>query len=272
MVLYEIADGEYLGFYREYGGPVEITGYRDRVVREWVIKDRPIIVKEDATYQDVEVWIPEVTVEEWVLVPEHVEIHSRIVDGEWIHSEQWIEGEWVDRRYWIEEDCWYEPHTEIRPVLGEMVGVTRNVLVCEPAHWGERKEWIDGYWKAVSEWVDAHDEEYEVMVRTHYEKQDVTYPGHYETETVLVPGEYVTVMAESGAWEDVIYQEPIFSYVGAKDEYCLEGHKKALIDPAIGEPDLDELLLRKTATNERITVPAQFVKVAKSIGPNNYIV
>lgn len=271
MVLYETADGEYLGFYREYGGTVEITGYRSVVVREWVVKERPVQVLQDDQYKDVDVWVDESSTEEWVLIPEHVEIETRTIEGHWEYWTVWIEGHFEPRRYWIEENCEYELKTEMRPILGELVSVTRKVLVCEPAHWGERQQWIAGWYKEMSEWIDEYEEKYEVMVRTQHEKRIVVTPGHYVTKTVLVPGEYETVMVESGAWEEVPYQEPIYSYVGANDEYCLEELKKAHRDPAIGEPAADELLLRKTGTNEWETVDADFVSVAKSIGPNDYV-
>lgn len=260
-----------MGFYREYGGAVTIVGYRDVIKREWVVKPREVRVWVPEYYEDRQIWVEETIVQDWVLVPEHIELETRTVEAGWAYSQVWVEGEWVARRYWIEEFCEYQEKTVRMSVLGVMRDVTRNVLVCEPAHWGERKEWIPGQFREVSHWEDEYEETFEVKVRTHYEMQDIVIPGHFKPDRVLVPGEWLTEMVESGAWEDVVYQEPVYSYVGSVDEYCLVELQRAGRDPPDGEVAADTLELRYTGSNEWITVEAEYVSLAQSIGGNVYV-
>lgn len=271
MMLYAIDGGGFLGFYGEYGGSVSVSGTRTIQVSEWVVKERPVEVKKPARYEDVEVWYPEISEIELVLVAEYSEEQTRTVEAGWLYRQVWIEGHFEPRRYWIEEDCEYKLVTELRNILGVMVPVTRPILVCEPAHWGERQEWISGWWKEVSTWVEEHEESFMVVIPEHFEEQLVTYPGYYKTETVYRPAETVIEMVESGQFEMVDYEENIYSYDGSSDEYCLTELKRGVGELREGAEPTDNLQLRYTGTNTWFSLDAWFVSCCTAIGSNKYV-
>ncbi len=270
-MLYEVQGGGFLGFYREYGGSVSIVGERTQYNREWIVKPRPVDKFIPEHYEDREFWQAELTVDEWVLVPEHVVIETRTVEAGWEYSQIFVPGAWLDRRYWIEENCEYQRVTELRNILGVMKTVTRTILVCEPAHWGSRKEWVPGWWKEVSVWVDEHEEQYEVKVRTQYVKQPVTHPGYFYNKSVLVPARTVVEWVESGAFEDVPYQQLIYGYSGNSEEYALEELQRFAGEPRPGVNPYDSMQLRYTGTNNWISLNAGFISNATSIGYNRYV-
>lgn len=271
MMLYNIIDGAYLGFYREYGGTVFISGYRSIVKKQWIVRKRLEEVFIEGEWVKTEHWIDEHEVERLFWVPGYEEKHTEIVPGKWIYNQIYIEGHYEPRRFWIEEVCWYESKTVEMMVLGEMRPVTRMVEVCEPAHWGVRQYWIAGWWREIPEWVPEHELETTLWIDGHDEIRMVTIPLHVIEIPVKRPDRYEFMEIESGAWEDVEVEDPIYSYYGERDEYKLIDRDRGPVMVIAGVGDWDVLYCRVTATGGSVTFKAKFICCAVSIGENQYV-
>lgn len=271
MMLYKIIDGAYLGFYQEYGGTVFISGYRTIIKKQWVIRDREVTVwvpEELVWYQD---FVPAHDRVTDVFYPEHYETVTQTVPGEWLFTEIWVAGHWEDRRYWIEENCWYESKTIEILVLGVMTPVSRMVEVCEPAHWGVREQWIPGWWKELSEWVPEHEIEVEILVPAQHKTEVVTVPGGWVSKSRTVDAHWDTSVTMCGGWDMVEFEDPIFSYYGEREEYCLVARKRGPVLTIAGEPEGDSLKCRITGTDQWVTFEADYLCCATSIGENQYV-
>lgn len=271
MMLYKIIDGAYLGFYREYGGTVFISGYRTIIKKQWVIRDREVTVwvpDELVWYQD---FVPEHDRVTDVFYPAHYETVTETVPGEWLISEIWIAGHWETRRYWIEEVCWYESKTIEMMVLGVMRPVSRMVEICEPAHWGTRQVWVAGDWRQAKEWVPEHEVEVETLIPEEHKTEVVHVSGQWVSKSRTIPAHWDTSVTLCGGWDMVEFEDPIYSYYVSRDEYCLVARKRGPVLTFIGEHVGDSLRCRITGTDQWVTFDADYICCATSIGENQYV-
>lgn len=271
MMLYKIIDGAYLGFYREYGGTVFISGYRTKVKKQWIVKDRLEEVWIEGEWARTQNWIEGHYETKTFWVPEYTEIITKTVPGAWLIGEIWVPGYFATRRFWIEEFCWYESKTIDVMVLGVLTPVTRMVEVCEPAHWGTRQVWVEGNWVQTKEWVDEHEETYEEVIAGHDEVREVWIPLRVIEIPVQRPGRWEFKLIESGAWEDVEVEDPIYSYYGSRDEYCLVKRVRGPAYMIAGEDPGDTLGCRITGTDQWVTFQALYMFCASRIGENQYV-
>jgi len=270
-MLYHIIDGAYLGFYREYGGTVFISGYRTIVKKQWIVKERLEEVWIEGEEARTRIWIEGHYEDRRYWVPEHTETRTETVPGEWVTGQIWIAAHYELRRYWVDEVCWYESKTIERPILGVMVPVTRMVEVCEPAHFATRQVWVAGDWKQTKDWVSEHEEKYEETISGHYEVRREWQPLREIEITTKRPGRWEFKLLESGKWEDVEVEDPIYSYYGLRDEYCLVERKRAPLITIAGEHEGDLLRCRITGTDQWVPFNADFLCCATSIGENQYV-
>lgn len=154
-----------------------------------------------------------------------------------IVKKQWIfrvrpEEVWVDGD-WLMSEIWIPGHYEARRFW-----VWEDWVNSMPAYWGVRQVWVKGYWQQTKTWE----------------------PGRYELFEI-----------DSWGWDDVEFEDPIYSYYGSRDEYCLVARLRAPPVQDIGKHEGDLLSLRITGTDEWIHVEADYICCATSIGENEYV-
>lgn len=212
MQLYKIIDGAYLGFYRERGGTVFISGYRtvQRTVCDWKLVEKTVVIPESsrmelkeikAHMEEVQFWVPESEVEKTRVVPGHYETETVYIQGHYETKEIWIPEH--DEEHFVEVPGYFEMRRIQEPGQYER----QNIWVPEyyvtryywqeavPArgivgHWVEYQELIPAGYKLQRVWVPGRWVRKEFWVDATWEYQTVTVPGQFRDHRVWVDGNY----------------------------------------------------------------------------------
>lgn len=293
MKLFKIIEGAYLGFYKERGGTVFISGYRTAKTREWVCEMVTEEYKEPDKEQFVREWVPEHQLVVHTLVEGHYETKTRVVPEHYEKKTETVPSHYGTREYWIvpriETRYRFVGTEEQRAgrygwelVAGESVFVGTEEQRGGRAGWESYEVEIPGYYEDRRVWfhettrtydvlVPEHVEEYKDWIPRHYVQVDTTIEGYWWEEWKYIPGETVTKEHEVCHWVDVEVDQPIYSYYGEYDEYDLIGRERGPAYVIVGPPEGDKLKLRIIESGDIIEVEAEYLGIGTRTDDNEYV-
>lgn len=294
MKLYRTIDGTLIGFYKERGGEVRTTMYRDvyetRVVdktreqRIWIEStEKTVMVLIPGKYDTRTHYVPGRFEDRAIRVPEHEEVQLVEVPGfyERVHVQE--PGGYEIKPVWFEEyyiTKYY--YREAHPARGlEAAWIPYEELV--PAGYSDTRVWVEGEWRTKVVWVD-----------TTWDYQTVTVPEAWGTETiwiepvetverVWIPSKRVAVLVgEPGRWETQIehYTETEEVWIGYEPVYEMIDQSQVTLFEVLelqegagtGPAFEDTITIRNRLTGDELTTAANYLGYAERIDENEFVV
>jgi len=272
MKLYQTIDGTLIGFYRERGGAVQCTIYRDKYEMQLVTKQRDKVVYVPGYFEEVEKTEPGYWEDKLIMTPghyepetktweEHTETRYREVPGHYEIQQVWFPEETVTKYYW----------REAHPARGL------------EAAWIPYDEVVPGYFKDQKVWIDTHTEEYQEIIpageKTAYiwiagygtMKRVWTDPVTTKTKVWIEPTTERVSEDYQVLEEVMVGREPVYEYV---DPSQVQGWEVVELVPGPADrPDIeDSIKIRNTDTGEVLTTTARYIGLAERIDENEYVV
>jgi len=294
MKLYQTIDGTMIGFYRERGGEIQASMYRDVYEMRQVTKTREVQIWVESTYVAKHAYIPGFYDTRTLEIPGRFERRAVLIPARDVRRLVQVPG-YYERRY-VQEPGKYEIQSvwtpeyyvtryywrDAYPARGLVAAwIPYQYLV--PAGYKDQRVWVEGAWRAHIFWVDATWAYKTVTIPEHWGSQTIWIEPVSTTEQVWIPARYIdTSTGVRGHWTtgtveylgtELVWTgyEPVYSFVDQTQVRLFE--VLDLIKAPVGVAGAeDHIVIRNMLTGEELTTSARYIGYGTKIADNEYVV